>query len=111
MLGRVLLLWLNRKIGEQRVMFLYAFLAIQLEVTVWVVPSLVENAVAVSLIGLVLGPMYPIQVNHCKKILPKWLFAGSVGWISGIGMTGSAALPFATGLLASRFGISSLQPL
>lgn len=110
MLGRVLLLWLNRKVGERRVMFIYAFLAIQLEVTVWVVPSLVENAIAVSVIGLLLGPMYPILVNHSKNILPQWLFVGCVGWIAGIGQTGSAILPFLTGLLASKFGISSLQP-
>ena len=129
MLGRVLLLWLNRKvrslssalfllltylylqIGERRVMFIYAFLAIQLEVTIWVVPSLVGNAIAVALIGLLLGPMYPILVNHSKNILPQWLFVGCVGWIAGIGQTGSAILPFLTGLLASKFGISSLQPL
>ena len=92
-------------------MFLYTVLAMGLEITVWVVPSLFENALAVSLVGLLLGPMYPIQVNHSKSIIPKWLFAGSNGWITGIGMTGSAIFPFVTGLLASKFGIASLQPL
>jgi fucose permease len=80
-------------------------------VTVWVVPSLLENAIAVSFIGLLLGPMYPILLNHSKNILPKWLFTGCVGWIAGVGQTGSAILPFITGLLASKFGITSLQPL
>ena len=79
--------------------------------TIWVVPSLVGNAIAVAVIGMLLGPMYPILVNHSKNVLPKWLFTGSVGWISGVGQTGSAILPFITGLLASRFGISALQPL
>ncbi|KAI0078318.1 MFS general substrate transporter, partial [Panus rudis PR-1116 ss-1] len=111
MIGRIALMWLNKKIGERRVMFLYALLAIQLEVTVWVVPSLVENAVAVAAIGLLLGPMYPILMNYCTQILPKWLLTGSVGWIAGFGQAGSAVLPFATGLLASKFGIGSLQPL
>ena len=110
-------------------MFIYAFLAIQwvlplispshsyshypqrLEVTIWVVPSLIENAVAVSFIGLLLGPMYPIVMSQSQQILPAWLFTGCVGWISGVGQTGSAILPFATGLLASKFGITSLQPL
>ncbi|KAF7791641.1 hypothetical protein EIP86_002661 [Pleurotus ostreatoroseus] len=110
MLGRVTLLWLNRKIGERRVMYIYAFLAIQLEVTVWVVPSLFENAVAVSVIGLLLGPMYPILMNHSRSILPKWLFTCCAGWIGGVGQAGSAVLPFITGLLASKFGIGSLQP-
>ncbi|KAK7677635.1 hypothetical protein QCA50_019326 [Cerrena zonata] len=110
MLGRIALIWLNRKVGERRIMFIYAFLAIQLEVTVWVVPSLIENAVAISCIGFLLGPMYPILMSYCTQILPRWLLTGCVGWIGSFGQTGSAALPFATGLLASKFGIGSLQP-
>ncbi|KAH8104025.1 MFS general substrate transporter [Cristinia sonorae] len=111
MLGRLCLMWLNKKIGERRVMFLYTFLAIQLQVTIWVVPSLFENAVAVAGIGLLLGPMYPILMNYCTEVLPRWLLTGSVGWIAGVGQAGSAVLPFVTGLLASKFGIESLQPL
>ncbi|KIP04727.1 hypothetical protein PHLGIDRAFT_129318 [Phlebiopsis gigantea 11061_1 CR5-6] len=110
MVGRILLLWLNRKIGERRVMFIYTVLAIALEVTIWSVPSLIENAVAVSAIGVVFGPMYPILIHQSQKILPKWLFTGCVGWIAGVGQSGSAILPFITGLLASKFGITSLQP-
>ena len=79
--------------------------------TVWVVPSLIENAVAVAFVGLLLGPMYPILMNHTSKILPRWLLTGSIGYIAGVGQAGSAVLPFITGILASRFGISSLQPL
>ncbi|KAI1792715.1 MFS general substrate transporter [Ganoderma leucocontextum] len=110
MLGRILLMWLNRKIGERRILFIYALLAIQLEVTVWVVPSLVENAIAVSFIGLLLGPMYPILMKQSTGILPRWLLTGCLGYIGSIGMAGSAVLPFLTGLLASKFGIASLQP-
>ena len=36
---------------------------------------------------------------------------GATGWISGFGQAGSAAFPFVTGLLASRYGIIALQPL
>ncbi|KAI0343383.1 MFS general substrate transporter [Trametopsis cervina] len=110
MLGRIGLIWLNQKIGEHRVMFIYASLAIALEVTVWVVPSLIENAIAVAFIGLTMGPMYPILIHHSSVILPKWLYTGAIGWVSGIGQTGSAVLPFLTGLLASKFGITALQP-
>lgn len=83
----------------------------RLEVTVWVVPSLLENALAVSFIGLLLGPMYPILMNHSTGILPRWLLTGCLGYIASIGQAGSAVLPFLTGLLASKFGIASLQPL
>ncbi|RPD55992.1 MFS general substrate transporter [Lentinus tigrinus ALCF2SS1-6] len=109
-LGRIFLMWLNEKIGERRALFIYALLAIILEVTVWVVPSLIENGVAVAFVGLLLGPMYPILVHHSTHILPRWLLTGCMGYISSIGQAGSAVLPFLTGLLASKFGIASLQP-
>ncbi|KAI0656948.1 major facilitator superfamily domain-containing protein [Cubamyces menziesii] len=110
MLGRILLLWLNKKIGERLALFLYALLAIFVEVTVWVVPSLIENAIAVSFVGLLLGPMYPILMNHSTTILPRWLLTACMGYIAAVGLAGSAILPFLTGLLASKFGIASLQP-
>ncbi|KAL1714221.1 major facilitator superfamily domain-containing protein [Schizophyllum commune] len=122
-LGRILLLW----VGEKRVVMVYTLICIaydlfsppltppthplpSLEVTVWKIPSLIENAVAVAIIGLLLGPMYPIMVSQTRKALPPWLLAGGLGWIGGIGQSGSAVLPFITGVLSSRFGISSLQP-
>jgi MFS family permease len=111
-------------------MFLYIICVIGLQITVWVVPSLIENAVAVSIIGLLLGefctiylpqprthrklcigPMYPMLMNHMTRILPRWLLTGAMGWVSGVGTTGSAALPFLTGIMAAKFGIRSLQPL
>lgn len=117
-----------RQIGERLALFLYALLAIlyvtptlycstrietlpSVEVTVWVVPSLIENAIAVSFVGLLLGPMYPILMNHSTTILPRWLLTACMGYIAAVGLAGSAILPFLTGLLASKFGIASLQPL
>lgn len=110
-LGRIALLWLNRKIGEHRVIFIYSILIIALQLTVWLVPSLIQNAIAISLVGVFLGPMFPIIVSQAKALLPGWLLNGCIGWITAIGMAGSAALPFFTGLLAGKFGIRSLQPL
>ncbi|KAK0480368.1 MFS general substrate transporter [Armillaria novae-zelandiae] len=110
-LGRLCLIWFSKKVGEHRVIFVYALLAIALEITVWFVPSIIENGVAISFVGLLLGPMFPILVGHAARILPAWLLTESVGWIAATGMSGSAALPFITGLLASRYGIRSLQPL
>ncbi|EIN13101.1 MFS general substrate transporter [Punctularia strigosozonata HHB-11173 SS5] len=109
-LGRVLLIGVNRLVGPRRALMIYVTLSIALQITVWRVPSLVENAVAVSVIGLLFGPMYPILMNHASRVMPKWLLTGSLGWIGGVGNTGSAVLPFITGILAARFGINSLQP-
>ncbi|KAI0760312.1 MFS general substrate transporter [Fomes fomentarius] len=109
--GRVALLWVSQKVGERRVIYLYGLLAIGLELVVWLVPSLIGGAVAVSFVGVLLGPIYPIVMNHAGRVLPPWLLTGSIGWIAGFGQAGSALLPFMTGALASRVGIKSLQPL
>jgi len=110
MVGRLALLWLNKKIGEHRVLYLYAALAISLECVVWFVPSLIGGAVAVSLIGVFLGPIYPIIMNRVGRVVPRWLLSGSIGWIAGFGQAGSAILPFMTGAIASKTGIRALQP-
>ncbi|KAL1760305.1 major facilitator superfamily domain-containing protein [Schizophyllum commune] len=116
MLGRLVLLWVNAKvshsfkIGEWLALFIYALLAIGLELIVWLVPSLIGGGVAVSLVGLLLGPFYPIVMNQAARILPAWLLTPSIGWIAGFGQAGSAVLPFITGALAQSTGIGSLQP-
>ncbi|KAK7044707.1 MFS domain-containing protein [Favolaschia claudopus] len=111
MTGRIALLWLNSKIGERRVMYLYSVLAIGMELVVWLVPSLIGDAVAVAIVGVLLGPIYPITMNHTGRVLPRWLLTGSIGWIAGFGQAGSAVFPFITGAIASKTGIKALQPL
>ncbi|KAL1745818.1 major facilitator superfamily domain-containing protein [Schizophyllum fasciatum] len=98
------------QVGEWAVIFLYGLLAIGLELVVWLVPSLLGSAISVALVGLLLGPCFPIAMNQAARILPAWLLTPSIGWIAGIGQAGSAALPFVTGALAQGTGIRSLQP-
>ncbi|KAJ7185624.1 major facilitator superfamily domain-containing protein [Mycena filopes] len=111
MTGRIALLWLNQKIGERRVLYIYSILAIALEVVVWRVPSLIGDAVAVSIVGVLLGPIYPIVMNYAGRVIPRWILTGSIGWIAGFGQAGSAVFPFITGAIASKTGIKALQPL
>ncbi|QRW04844.1 major facilitator superfamily transporter [Ceratobasidium sp. AG-Ba] len=131
MLGRVVLLWVNEKVGERRVIYLYSILAIGLELVVWLVPNIIGNGVAVSLIGLLLGrsqgmfydkparirlilehrPFYPIAMNVTGEIVPKWILTGSIGWIASFGQAGSAVFPFMTGALAQKHGVKVLQPV
>ncbi|KDQ09347.1 hypothetical protein BOTBODRAFT_179057 [Botryobasidium botryosum FD-172 SS1] len=110
-LGRVALIWVNEKIGQRRVILLYTIIAIALEISVWRIPSLIENAIAISLIGLVLGPFFPICMSVAGEVLPRRLVVGSIGWISGFGTTGGSAFPFITGALASKYGVKIMPPL
>ncbi|KAK0192520.1 MFS general substrate transporter [Armillaria mellea] len=43
--GRLALLWVNKLVGERRVLFIYALFAIGLEVVVWRVPSLIGGCI------------------------------------------------------------------
>ncbi|OJT08121.1 Bypass of stop codon protein 6 [Trametes pubescens] len=109
--GRIALLWLNKRIGEWRVVFLYIVVCLGLELVVWLVPDLLSGAICVSFVGFFLGPIYPIVMNHAGAVLPPELISGGIGWISSFGAAGAAVFPFITGAIASRTSIASLQPL
>lgn len=43
----------------------------RLEITVWFIPSLLENAIAISFVGMALGPMYPMVMSQAGRIIPR----------------------------------------
>ncbi|THU92825.1 MFS general substrate transporter [Dendrothele bispora CBS 962.96] len=110
-LGRVLLLPVNKMVGEQRVMFLYLGISIVLVLLIWLVPSLILSGVLISIIGFLIGPCYPITMNAAGRVIPKNMLTGSIGWIAGFGQAGSAVFPFITGAIGERWGIVRLMPL
>jgi fucose permease len=132
MLGRIILLQVKKWIGERRALYIYALISFgyvrlpryprfpsqtlnhpppSLEFAIWFVPSLIGNAITVSFIGMLLGPMYPIALNQAARVLPPWILTGAVGWIAGFGQAGSALIPFMTGAIAQNHMIKSLHPL
>ncbi|KAG8715778.1 hypothetical protein FRC11_000073, partial [Ceratobasidium sp. 423] len=110
MLRRVALLWINKRIGERRVIYLYSVIAIALQLVIWLVPDIIGNAVAVSFVGLLLGPMFPIIMKVTSELVPKRILTGCIGWIASSGQVGSAVFPFMTGALAQKHGVKVLQP-
>ncbi|CAE6511822.1 unnamed protein product [Rhizoctonia solani] len=105
MLGRIGLIWLNEKIGERRVVYAYVLLAIGLQMTVWMLPHLLGNAIAFALVGVLMG------MNVLRTTIPKWLLTGSMGWVASVGQAGAALFPFLTGILIQKYGVGVLQPL
>ena len=51
-LGRIVLLWVTKKLGNRTAIFVYMVLALGLEFIVWFVPSIISGGVAISLAGL-----------------------------------------------------------
>ena len=86
-------------------------MAFSLEVFIWALPKEIPSAIAISLVGFFLGPMFPSIMNQCGTFIPGHLLSGAIGWICSVALLGDALVPFAAGALADRFGIVSLQPL
>lgn len=53
------------KVGERRVVYAYVLLAAGLEVTVWMLPNILGNAIAFALVGVLMGKF----TNEVAKII------------------------------------------
>ncbi|KAL5524732.1 hypothetical protein ACEPAF_9878 [Sanghuangporus sanghuang] len=85
----------NKIIGERRVVFIYISVCIGLELTIWLVPSLVGNALAVAFIGFFFGPIYSIITNTAGRLRSDGFYALAIhNWS-----------------ISSKYGVTSLQPL
>ncbi|KIO26269.1 hypothetical protein M407DRAFT_24486 [Tulasnella calospora MUT 4182] len=98
------------QLGKRRAIYLYMVAAAGLELVVWLLPNLITNVVAVTIVGMALGPMYPIVMNVAVEVLPKRILSGSIGYVASTRQVGSALFPFLTGLLATKRGVQVLQP-
>ncbi|THY42715.1 MFS general substrate transporter [Aureobasidium pullulans] len=110
-LGRIVLGFITPRIGEKLAVSIYLPIAMGLELLFWLVPSFYVSAVAVSLQGFFLGPMFPAIIVVTTKLLPKHLHVPAVGFATAFGGSGGAIFPFAIGALAQAKGVQVLQPI
>lgn len=43
-----------------------------------------SSSTAVFLVGLIIGPIYPIIMSVCTKVLPRHLHASGIGFIAAV---------------------------
>jgi fucose permease len=110
-LGRFLLSHPAHKIGEK--IFVYGVVvgAAIFELLVWQVPNVIGDAVAVALVGLLLGPVYPCATHVFSRAIPRKEQVSSLSVISAFGSSGGAVAPFTTGILAQAAGTFVLHPI
>lgn len=72
---------------------------------------MVGDAVAVSLLGLLLGPVYPCVQTIFSRLMPRHVQTTAIGFIGGAGSSGGAVAPFTTGILAQAVGTWVLHPV
>lgn len=109
--GRLLLPFLTARLGEYPSVILYLLLSFSLELIFWLVPNLIVSAVAVSLLGLFMGPMFPTAIVMVTKLLSKDLHVGCIGFGTAFGGSGGAIFPFIVGAIAQSKGVKTLQPV
>lgn len=110
-LGRFVLSIPAHRIGEK--VFVYGVVvgAAVFELLVWLVPNVVGDAVSVSIVGLLLGPVYPCAAAIFMRTMSRTEKLSGMGVISAFGSSGGAAAPFTTGILAQAAGTFVLHPL
>lgn len=113
-LGRIVLIPVTAKIGDELACFIYLCLAIGLQILVWLVPNVIANAVTLALLGVFLGPVFPIMIGVAsRKVRPRAYLTAAISFIATFGSAGMALLPLIVGLAsqASSSGIRILAPI
>ena len=110
-IGRSVLGFVTPRIGIKLAVSIYLVLTMALEVVFWLVPQFYVSAVAVSLQGFFLGPLFPAVVVATTLLLPKHLHVSCIGFAASLGGSGAAILPFAVGAIAQAKGVQVLQPI
>lgn len=110
-LGRFLLSPLAHKLGEKRFVYGIVVGAAVFELLVWLVPNVVGDAVAVAIVGLLLGPVWPCAGSVFMRGMSRSQQVRGFSVISAFGSSGGAAAPFVTGLLAQVVGTFVLNPI
>ncbi|KAL1599603.1 hypothetical protein SLS60_007406 [Paraconiothyrium brasiliense] len=109
--GRVILGFVTPRIGEKLAIAIYLPLTMALELIFWLVPQFYVSAVAVSLQGFLMGPLFPAVVVVATKLLPRHLHVSAIGFAAAFGGSGAAIFPFAVGAIAQAKGVKVLQPI
>ncbi|CAK7213191.1 hypothetical protein SBRCBS47491_001718 [Sporothrix bragantina] len=110
-LGRFFLAWPAQRIGAR--IFVYGLIAGSaiFELLVWFVPNVIGDAVAVSIVGLLLGPVYPCAAGMLMRLMSRRERVSGMSAMAAFGSAGGAAAPFITGVLAQAVGTFVLHPI
>ncbi|CAG7957063.1 unnamed protein product [Penicillium salamii] len=108
--GRIVLGFVTPMIGEKVAISVYIALEIGFCIILYLVPNFYAAAIAVSLQGFFLGPLFPGVVVVTTKLLPKHLHVSAIGFAAAFGGAGAAVLPFIVGVLAEARGVQVLMP-
>ncbi|KAL4890214.1 major facilitator superfamily domain-containing protein [Aspergillus ambiguus] len=109
--GRFVLSHPAHVLGEKLSVVILVIGSAAFQLMTWLIPNVIGDAVAVAIVGLLLGPVYPCATAVFSKLLPRAVQVSSLSFISAMGSSGGAVSPFFTGLLAQNVGTFVLHPI
>jgi fucose permease len=104
-IGRLVLGFVTDRIGVRRATALYFVCAIGLEVLFALLKFQVVSAILMTLLGFIMGPLFPSGVVILTRLLPVELHVAAVSFVSSLGQIGGAFFPFAIGAVVQSLGI------
>jgi fucose permease len=110
-LGRFTLTHFAARIGEKRFVAGLTLGAIVFQILTWQIPNVIGGAVAVSVLGFLLGPAYPCAMTVFARLLPGNVQMSAIAFVTVGGSSGGAVVPFTTGILAQAVGAFVLHPI
>ncbi|KAJ5391553.1 hypothetical protein N7509_007043 [Penicillium cosmopolitanum] len=110
-LGRLVLAEPTHRLGERRMIFIYAVLCVGLQLVFWLVPNIITEAVAVSLLGFFSGPFFATGIFVGSKIFRPEIRSSAIAFVFVLGQIGGSIFPAITGIIAARVGVKVLQPI
>ncbi|KAL5338578.1 major facilitator superfamily domain-containing protein [Aspergillus crustosus] len=108
--GRMVLGFVTARIGEKLATSFYILASIISSLILWLAPPFLISAIAVSILGFFLGPLFPCVVVVMTKLLPKHLHVAAIGFVAAFGGGGAAVLPFVAGGIAEGSQVKYLFP-
>lgn len=104
-LGRLILTrTLHKYLGARRSITVASALAITFVALTWAVPNNNLSSVFVSLLGVLIGPNYPLMITAVTQgMIPKKIQLVVLTIATSFGLSGGAVVPFVVGLLLQRF--------
>ncbi|KAJ5204405.1 uncharacterized protein N7498_005284 [Penicillium cinerascens] len=110
-LGRLVLAEPTHRLGERRMVFIYAVLCVGLQLVFWLVPNIITEAVAVSLLGFFSGPFFATGISVGSKIFSPEICSSAIAFVFVLGQIGGSIFPAITGIIATQVGVKVLQPM
>jgi fucose permease len=104
-IGRLTLGYATDRMGVRRATGLYFLIAIGIDVLFAVLSSSAASVALMTILGFIMGPMFPSGVVVLTRLLPAELHVAAVSFVASLGQIGAALSPFAIGAVIEGLGI------